>query len=56
MKIDIRIIVTVIYLVLNILSYRKQQGGNYIIDTSWVFTFLISTVFYLMFWIIYLIF
>ena len=56
MKIDIKLIVTVIYLVLNILSYRKQQSSNYIIDTSWIFTFLISTIFYLIFWIIVLIF
>lgn len=54
MKIDIRIIVTVVYFVVNIVSYKNDKDGMYLPDFSWVFTFLISTICYLVFWILWL--
>jgi hypothetical protein len=57
MKIDIRIIITIIYIVINFLSIRQssKNGGMYIPDFGWVFTLLISTICYLVFWVTYLV-
>ena len=56
MKIDIKIIVTVIYLVYNFINYKNQETGYYLLDISWTFKLFISTIIYLLFWIVYLIF
>lgn len=55
MKIDIRIIVTIIYILVNYLSYKSEDNTMYLPNFSWVFTLMISTICYLVFWILWLV-
>ena len=55
MSIDIRIIVSVIYLLLNYFAFKFADDTGYIPDLSPAFVLLFSTICYLLFWIVYLV-
>lgn len=55
MTIDIRIIVTIIYLLVNYFSLKFSDDTGYIPDLAPAFVLLFSTICYLLFWIVYLV-
>lgn len=55
MSIDIRIIVTAIYLLVNYFALKFADDTGYIPDLAPAFVLLTSTIGYLLFWIVYLV-
>ena len=56
MSVDLRIIVTVVYLLLNYFAFKFSDDGGYIPDVMPGIVLLCSTICYLIFWIVYLVF
>lgn len=55
MNVDIRIVVTAIYLIGNYLAFRFSNDSGYVPDIMPAFILLTSTIGYMFFWIIYLV-